>query len=285
MSTEHWSPTTLRHLLFPLRERGYLNRGANRAAPSLHTSHLFKLFTLKKSLFPTLFQKGDINMISIAIDGPSGAGKSTIARMVAKDLGYLYVDTGALYRTIGLYAVRKGVDPEDENGVSALLPELDIWLTHENGVQQVYLLGENVSEEIRRPEMSKAASNVSRHPTVRAYLLETQRKLARENNVLMDGRDIGTVVLPDAQVKIFLTASAEKRAERRYKEQIDKGDHSQTYEQVLEAVIQRDYNDSHRAIAPLKQAEDSVLADTSELDLEQSVQLIKDIIREKCAAL
>ena len=224
-------------------------------------------------------------MISIAIDGPSGAGKSTIARMVAKDLGYLYVDTGALYRTIGLYAVRKGVDPEDENGVSALLPELDIRLTHENGVQQVYLLGENVSEEIRRPEMSKAASNVSRHPTVRAYLLETQRKLARENNVLMDGRDIGTVVLPDAQVKIFLTASAEKRAERRYKEQIAKGDHSQTYEQVLEAVIQRDYNDSHRAIAPLKQAEDAVLADTSELDLEQSVQLIKDIIREKCAAL
>ena len=224
-------------------------------------------------------------MISIAIDGPSGAGKSTIARMVAKDLGYLYVDTGALYRTIGLYAVRKGVDPEDENGVSALLPELDIRLTHENGVQQVYLLGENVSEEIRRPEMSKAASNVSRHPAVRAYLLETQRKLARENNVLMDGRDIGTVVLPDAQVKIFLTASAEKRAERRYKEQIAKGDHSQTYEQVLEAVIQRDYNDSHRAIAPLKQAEDAVLADTSELDLEQSVQLIKYIIREKCAAL
>lgn len=224
-------------------------------------------------------------MISIAIDGPSGAGKSTIARMVAKDLGYLYVDTGALYRTIGLYAVRKDVDPEDENGVSALLPELDIRLTHENGVQQVYLLGENVSEEIRRPEMSKAASNVSRHPAVRAYLLETQRKLARENNVLMDGRDIGTVVLPDAQVKIFLTASAEKRAERRYKEQIAKGDRSQTYEQVLEAVIQRDYNDSHRAIAPLKQAEDAVLADTSELDLEQSVQLIKDIIREKCAAL
>ena len=224
-------------------------------------------------------------MISIAIDGPSGAGKSTIARMVAKDLGYLYVDTGALYRTIGLYAVRKGVDPEDENGVSALLPELDIRLTHENGVQQVYLLGENVSEEIRRPEMSKAASNVSRHPTVRAYLLETQRKLARENNVLMDGRDIGTVVLPDAQVKIFLTASAEKRAERRYKEQIAKGDHSQTYEQVLEAVIQRDYNDSHRAIAPLKQAEDAVLADTSELDLAQSVQLVKEIIRDKCAAL
>ena len=224
-------------------------------------------------------------MISIAIDGPSGAGKSTIARMVAKDLGYLYVDTGALYRTIGLYAVRKGVDPEDENGVSALLPELDIRLTHENGVQQVYLLGENVSEEIRRPEMSKAASNVSRHPTVRAYLLETQRKLARENNVLMDGRDIGTVVLPDAQVKIFLTASAEKRAERRYKEQIAKGDHSQTYEQVLEAVIQRDYNDSHRAIAPLRQAEDAVLADTSELDLEQSVQLVKEIIRDKCAAL
>ena len=224
-------------------------------------------------------------MISIAIDGPSGAGKSTIARMVAKDLGFLYVDTGALYRTIGLYAVRKGVDPEDESGVSALLPELDIRLTYENGVQQVYLLGENVSEAIRTQEMSDASSAVSQHPAVRAYLLETQRRLARENNVLMDGRYIGTVVLPDAQVKIFLTASAEKRAERRYKEQIAKGDYSQTYDQVLTGCIQRDYNDSHRAIAPLKQAEDAVLADTSELDLAQSVQLVKEIIREKCAAL
>ena len=224
-------------------------------------------------------------MISIAIDGPSGAGKSTIARMVATDLDFLYVDTGALYRTIGLYAVRKGADPADEKEVSALLPELDIRLAYEKGVQQVYLLGENVSEAIRTPEMSGAASAVSAHPAVRAYLLETQRRLARENNVLMDGRDIGTVVLPDAQVKIFLTASAEKRAERRYKEQIAKGDHSQTYEQVLEAVIQRDYNDSHRAIAPLRQAEDAVLADTSELDLEQSVQLVKEIIRDKCAAL
>lgn len=224
-------------------------------------------------------------MISIAIDGPSGAGKSTIARMVAKDLGFLYVDTGALYRTIGLYAVRKGVDPEDESGVSALLPELDIRLTYENGVQQVYLLGENVSEAIRTQEMSDASSAVSQHPAVRAYLLETQRRLARENNVLMDGRDIGTVVLPDAQVKIFLTASAEKRAERRYKEQIAKGDYSQTYDQVLAGCIQRDYNDSHRAIAPLKQAEDAVLADTSELDLAQSVQLVKEIIREKCAVL
>ena len=224
-------------------------------------------------------------MISIAIDGPSGAGKSTIARMVAKDLGFLYVDTGALYRTIGLYAVRKSVDPEDESGVSALLPELDIRLTYENGVQQVYLLGENVSEAIRTQEMSDASSAVSQHPAVRAYLLETQRRLARENNVLMDGRYIGTVVLPDAQVKIFLTASAEKRAERRYKEQIAKGDYSQTYDQVLAGCIQRDYNDSHRAIAPLKQAEDAVLADTSELDLAQSVQLVKEIIREKCAAL
>lgn len=224
-------------------------------------------------------------MISIAIDGPSGAGKSTIARMVAKDLGFLYVDTGALYRTIGLYAVRKSVDPEDESGVSALLPELDIRLTYENGVQQVYLLGENVSEAIRTQEMSDASSAVSQHPAVRAYLLETQRRLARENNVLMDGRDIGTVVLPDAQVKIFLTASAEKRAERRYKEQIAKGDYSQTYDQVLAGCIQRDYNDSHRAIAPLKQAEDAVLADTSELDLAQSVQLVKEIIREKCAVL
>ena len=224
-------------------------------------------------------------MISIAIDGPSGAGKSTIARMVAKDLDFLYVDTGALYRTIGLYAVRKGADPADEKEVSALLPELDIRLAYEKGVQQVYLLGENVSEAIRTPEMSGAASAVSAHPAVRAYLLETQRRLARDNTGRMDGRDIGTVVLPDAQVKIFLTASAEKRAERRYKEQIAKGDLSQTYEEVLADCIQRDYNDSHRAIAPLRQAEDAVLADTSELDLEQSVQLVKEIIRDKCAAL
>lgn len=220
-------------------------------------------------------------MISIAIDGPAGAGKSTIARKVAADLCYLYIDTGALYRTIGLYALRSGVSPTDREAVAALLPEIRVNLTHADGVQQVFLNGENVSEEIRRPEMSMAASGVSALPEVRAFLLELQRQLARENNVLMDGRDIGTVVLPNAQVKIFLTASPEKRADRRYKEQLEKGDRSQTYEQVLADIIQRDYNDSHRAIAPLRQADDAVLADTSDLTLDESIELIKTIIRSK----
>jgi cytidylate kinase len=220
-------------------------------------------------------------MISIAIDGPAGAGKSTIARKVAADLCYLYIDTGALYRTIGLYALRSGVSPTDREAVAALLPEIRVNLAHADGVQQVFLNGENVSEEIRRPEMSMAASGVSAQPEVRAFLLELQRQLARENNVLMDGRDIGTVVLPNAQVKIFLTASPEKRADRRYKEQLEKGDRSQTYEQVLADIIQRDYNDSHRAIAPLRQADDAVLADTSDLTLDESIELIKTIIRSK----
>jgi cytidylate kinase len=220
-------------------------------------------------------------MISIAIDGPAGAGKSTIARKVAADLCYLYIDTGALYRTIGLYALRSGVSPTDREAVAALLPEIRVNLAHADGVQQVFLNGENVSEEIRRPEMSMAASGVSAQPEVRAFLLELQRQLARENNVLMDGRDIGTVVLPNAQVKIFLTASPEKRADRRYKEQLEKGDRSQTYEQVLADIIQRDYNDSHRAIAPLRQADDAVLADTSELTLDESIELIKTIICSK----
>lgn len=220
-------------------------------------------------------------MISIAIDGPAGAGKSTIARTVASDMGYLYVDTGALYRTIGLYVLRNGVAFGDREGVAGLLPGLQIKVAHENGAQQVYLQGENVSGAIRSPEISSAASIVSAYPEVRAYLLDLQRQIAREHNILMDGRDIGTVVLPDAQVKIFLTASPEKRAERRYKEQIAKGDDSQTYEQVLADIIQRDYNDSHREIAPLKQADDAVLADTSDLNLAQSVELIKSIIMTK----
>lgn len=224
-------------------------------------------------------------MISIAIDGPAGAGKSTIARTVASDMGYLYVDTGALYRTIGLYAYRNGIAFEDREGVAGLLPSLQIRVAHENGIQQVYLQGENVSDAIRSPEISSAASAVSAYPEVRAYLLELQRQIAREHNVLMDGRDIGTVVLPDAQVKIFLTASPEKRAERRYKEQMAKGDRSQTYEQVLADIIRRDYNDSHREIAPLKQAEDAVLADTSDLNLAQSVDLVKSIIHDKCTGV
>lgn len=218
--------------------------------------------------------------IAIAIDGPAGAGKSTIAKAVAAELGYLYIDTGALYRTIGLYTVRKGADPKDIAAVLPLLPEIHIRLAHENGVQQVYLDEENVSDAIRTPEMGMAASAVSAHGEVRAFLLDLQRQFAREYNLLMDGRDIGTVVLPDAQVKIFLTASPETRAKRRHKEFIEKGI-DKPFEEVLKEIIDRDYADSHRAVAPLKQAEDAVLADTSELTLAGSIELIKSIIRQK----
>ena len=216
-------------------------------------------------------------MISVAIDGPSGAGKSTIAKAVAKDLGYLYIDTGALYRSIGLYALRAGADPADREAVEKLLPGISLSLRHVDGVQRVFLNGEDVSEAIRTPDAAKAASGVSAHPGVRAFLLETQRSLARAQDVLMDGRDIGTVVLPDAAVKIFLTASAEKRAERRFKEYREKGVDT-TYETVLRDVEKRDYDDSHREIAPLKKAEDAVLLDTSEMTLEESEEAVKRII-------
>ncbi len=216
-------------------------------------------------------------MISVAIDGPSGAGKSTIAKAVAKDLGYLYIDTGALYRSIGLYALRAGVVPTDREAVEKLLPEISLTLRHVDGVQRVFLNGEDVSEAIRTPDAAKAASGVSAHPGVRAFLLETQRSIARIHDVLMDGRDIGTVVLPDAAVKIFLTASAEKRAERRFKEYREKGVDT-TYETVLRDVEKRDYDDSHREIAPLKKAEDAVLLDTSEMTLEESEEAVKRII-------
>ena len=216
-------------------------------------------------------------MISVAIDGPSGAGKSTIAKAVAKDLGYLYIDTGALYRSIGLYALRAEVVPTDREAVEKLLPEISLNLRHVDGTQRVFLNGEDVSEAIRTPDAAKAASGVSAHPGVRAFLLETQRSLARAQDVLMDGRDIGTVVLPDAAVKIFLTASAEKRAERRFKEYQEKGVDT-TYETVLRDVEKRDYDDSHREIAPLKKAEDAVLLDTSEMTLEESEEAVKKII-------
>lgn len=218
-------------------------------------------------------------MISIAIDGPSGAGKSTISRTVAGKLGYLYVDTGALYRTIGLYVLRNGSDPKNEQQVEALLPKLQVNMGYRDGVQQMFLLGENVTDQIRTPEVSMAASGVSAHSCVRAYLLDLQRRLARENNVIMDGRDIGTVVLPDANVKIFLTASSTVRAKRRFNELIAKGEDI-TYEKVLDDVEKRDYADSHRAISPLKQAEDAIIADTSELNFEESVALIQKIIAE-----
>ncbi len=212
-------------------------------------------------------------MINIAIDGPSGAGKSSAARLAAAKLGYVYVDTGAMYRAIGVAALRREIDTLDKDRVLAMLPELDISLTFIDGEQHVMLNGEDVSKAIRLPEASMAASNVSAMPEVRAYLLDLQHKLAAENNCLMDGRDIGTVILPNAQLKIFLTASAEIRAKRRYDELIARGT-PVDYDQLLQEIIQRDYNDSHRETAPLKPAEDAVLLDSSDLTLEEMVDRI-----------
>ena len=219
-------------------------------------------------------------MVSIAIDGPSGAGKSSLAKALAKDLGYVYVDTGAMYRSIGLYAVRAGVDPHDADAVAALLPKIRLDIRLLDGAQHIYLNGEDVSDAIRAENIGMAASAVAAHPAVRTFLLDTQRGLAASQNILMDGRDIGTVVLPNATVKIFLTASPEARATRRWKEYQQKGIDT-PYEDVLADVKQRDYQDTHRAAAPLKQADDAVLLDTSELNFEQSFEAMKKIITEK----
>ena len=224
--------------------------------------------------------KGRNVMIAVAIDGPSGAGKSTIARKVAGELGFLYIDTGALYRSIGYYVLKKGGDPEKKEDVEAALPGIRLELRHADGVQRVFLNGEDVSDQIRTPAVSMAASHVSAFPAVRACLLELQRKMAREHNVIMDGRDIGTVVLPDAELKIFLTATPEDRARRRYEELVEKGE-AVTFDEVLKDVIQRDYNDTHRDIAPLRQAEDAVLADTTGFELPQSVALIRSLVEKK----
>ncbi len=219
-------------------------------------------------------------MVSVAIDGPAGAGKSTLARRLAAQLGYIYVDTGAMYRTVGLYALRAGQDPKDNAAVEGLLPQISLRLDCPDGEQHIYLNGEDVSSAIRTEQAGMAASAVGANPAVRAFLLETQRQMARTQNVLMDGRDIGTVVLPDAAVKIFLTASPEARAARRWKEYQEKGQQV-SYEQVLEDVRQRDYQDTHREAAPLRQAEDAVLLDTSELNFEQSLAAMAAIIAEK----
>ena len=219
-------------------------------------------------------------MIQVAIDGPSGAGKSTIAKAVAKKLGYVYVDTGALYRTVGFAALNKELPCTDAKAITPLLTEIQVDLVYDNGVQKVLLNGKDVSDYIRSPECSMAASAVSAHPVVREFLLNTQRSIAAHNNVIMDGRDIGTVVLPNAQVKIFLTASAEKRAERRLAELKEKGVET-TFDDVLNDMKQRDYNDSHRAVAPLKPAESSVLIDTSDMDLEQSINTVYQAIIAK----
>lgn len=218
--------------------------------------------------------------INVAIDGPAGAGKSTIAKRVSKELGYIYVDTGALYRTVGVNALRKKVDMESDEAIASVLPETEVEMKFVDGEQKMYLNGEDVSVEIRLPEASMAASRVSAVPAVRAFLFDLQRDLAKKNDCIMDGRDIGTVVLPDAQVKIFLTASPECRADRRYKELVEKGVEV-NYDDVLSDIIKRDYNDSHRAVAPLKPAEDSVILDTSGFELEQSIKAIADIIKEK----
>lgn len=216
-------------------------------------------------------------MINIAIDGPSGAGKSTLAKALASKLGYIYVDTGALYRSIGLYVRRKNVDPHDEKAVSALLCEIDLQLKFENSVQSVYLNGEDVGKSIRTPEISMYASAVSALPPVRAFLLDLQKSIAKKHNVIMDGRDIGTVILPDAQVKIFLTASDQKRAKRRYEELVAKGENV-TYEKVLEELITRDRNDSTRKTAPAVKAPDAVLLDNGDLDLEGTLNAALEII-------
>ena len=218
-------------------------------------------------------------MISVAIDGPSGAGKSSLAKRLAADLGYVYVDTGAMYRAIGLYASRQGVDLRDAGAVAALLPGIHLDIRLEAGTQHVYLNGEDVSEAIRAEAIGMAASAVSAHPPVRSFLLDTQRGLAANQNVLMDGRDIGTVVLPHATVKIYLTASAEARADRRCKELQQKGQPAD-YDTVLADIRQRDYQATHREIAPLKQAEDAIRVDTSDIDFDQSFALLKHTILE-----
>ncbi len=220
-------------------------------------------------------------MISVAIDGPVGAGKSSVARESAKRLGFIYADTGALYRGVALYTVRKGLnenDAEYKEKVENMLPEITVEPKLINGEQRIFLCGEDVSEEIRKPEISMAASSVSSIPAVREFLLDLQRDIAKKNNVLMDGRDIGTVVLPSAQVKIFITASPEIRAKRRFKELIEKGVDT-TLEQVLNDLNRRDYQDSHRAVSPLKMAEDAVLLDTSELNFEQSVRKVTELAK------
>ena len=217
--------------------------------------------------------------VSIAVDGPSGAGKSTLARRIAARLGFIYVDTGALYRTIALAVLR--ADAQTDEAVIALLPELQIALAYEDGVQHVLLNGEDVSGLIRTPEVSMGASRVSAIPQVRQFLFDLQQKMAREHSVVMDGRDIGTVVLPNADVKIFLTASPETRALRRFRELEEKQPGVQTYEEVLRDVIRRDKQDTERTISPLRQAEDAVLVDTSYADLDESEEMMLAVCREK----
>lgn len=217
-------------------------------------------------------------MINVAIDGPAGAGKSSIAKAVAKNTGYIYADTGALYRSVAYYAISKGVNPEDSKSVISLLDGLEIKLEYKDGQQRVTAAGEDVSDKIRTPEVSMGASNVSAIPEVRTFLFDLQKKIAAENNIIMDGRDIGTVVLPNAQLKIFLTASAEERARRRFAELKDT--EGVTMESILADIIKRDENDMNRAVSPLKQADDAVLVDTTEMTIDEVIALLEKMIKE-----
>lgn len=219
-------------------------------------------------------------MINIAIDGPSGAGKSTISKAVAKELGFIHIDTGALYRTIAFYLSDNQIDVNNEEAIKAALDDIKIQVCIEDGLQKIYLNNKEVCEELRQPNITKIASDVSKLPIVRDYLLEIQRELARENNCVMDGRDISTVVLPDATVKIFLTASPEVRAERRFNQQKEMGI-IEDYDKILDDIKKRDYNDSHREIAPLKQAPDAIKIDSSKVDFDEVKNICKKLISER----
>ena len=219
-------------------------------------------------------------MFAVAIDGPAGAGKSSVAKAAAQELGFVYVDTGAIYRTIALHVLRQGVDPHQASAVEALLPQVQVSLEYTQQGQKMLLNGEDVTALIRTPEVSMATSACSAIPAVRAYLLQLQRDLAAENNVLMDGRDIGTVVLPHAQLKVFLTASPEERARRRVA-QLEKAGQQADYASILRDIQQRDYQDSHRETAPLRPAEDAVLLDNSSYTFEESVRRLVALVRER----
>lgn len=219
--------------------------------------------------------------INIAIDGPAGAGKSTIAKKLAKELGFVYVDTGAMYRSMGLYFLRKGVDGKNQAAIQAGCPEISVSIQYENGEQQVLLNGENVSGLIRTEEVGKMASTISAYGFVRDTLTELQRNLARTQNVIMDGRDIGTCILPNADVKIYLTASVECRATRRYKELLGRGVDA-NYDEIAADIAKRDEQDMNREVAPLRQAEDAVLVDSSDMNIDEVVEAIRKIYQEKC---
>ena len=219
-----------------------------------------------------------LNTINIAIDGPAGAGKSTVAKELAKELSFIYVDTGALYRAIGVYILDKGCESTNNQQVIPHIKDIKVELKFQNGMQKIYLNGNDVTDKIREPQISMAASNVSAINEVRAFLLELQRDIAKKNNVIMDGRDIGTVILPDADVKIFLTASAQNRAQRRHLELTQKG-HNVNYDELLKEIIQRDHNDSTRTIAPLRPADDAIIVDNSDMDFKQTLDFILKLVR------